>query len=317
MGHDMTPIFLSDEKLASLDITPGEIAQAIENAVAEKHEGRLLVSPKSALLPGDGRYMMATLAVGPEDIVVKQVSVCPENKSRNLPDTNGAVMVLDAQTGVLKALLGANWVTAVRTAALSDVAASRLADPQSSTVGFVGTGTQAQSHLAAFAARFPLKHAKIFGRGRPNIDALCAACEARGMTSEVVSEGNEALTDADIVVTSLTLNYDIAPFLDPGRLKPGAFAAITDLAIPWHDEGMAAFGTIVVDDLEQERSAPKPMVASGLIAGDLSDLVAGSIAPAPGPRAFVFRGIALGDYAAAGLALRRAKAQGAGTEIGD
>ena len=313
----MTPIHLSDDTLATLGITPADLARAIEDALAEKREGRLLTSPKSALLPGDGRYMMATLAVGPELIVVKQVSVCPSNRTRDLPDTNGAVMVLDSQTGLLRALLGANWITATRTAALSDVAASRLADPESRVIGFVGTGTQAQSHLAAFADRFPLKHAKIFGRGRPNIDALIASCEARGMTAEVVAEGNDALDDADIVVTSLTLNYDIEPFLDARRLKPGAFAAITDLALPWHSAHMSTLATVVVDDLEQERAAPKPMIAPDLIAGDLSSLVAGEVVPADGPRAFVFRGIALGDYAAAGLALSRANAQGAGTIIGD
>ena len=313
----MTPIHLSDDALARLGITPPELAAAIEAALAEKRDGRLLTSPKSALMPGDGRYMMATLAVGPELIVVKQVSVCPGNKARDLPDTNGAIMVLDAQTGLLRAVMGANWITAVRTAALSDVAASRLADPESRVIGFAGTGTQAQSHLSAFADRFPLRHAKIFGRGRPNIDALIASCEARGMTAEVVDTGDAALDEADIVVTSLTLNYDIAPFLDARRLQPGAFAAITDLAIPWLDDHMSAFSTIVVDDIEQERAAPKPMVAPELIAGDLADLAAGGIAPAAGPRAFVFRGIALGDYAAAGLALSRAAAQNAGTAIGD
>lgn len=313
----MQAIHLSDTALEQLGITPGEVAAAIEAAIAEKRKGLLLVSPKSALMPGDGRYMMATLAVGPELIVVKQVSVCPGNKSRDLPDTNGAVMVLDSQSGLLKALMGANWITAVRTAALSDVAASRLADPQSAVMGFVGTGTQAQSHLAAFADRFPLRHAKIFGRGRPNIDALAAACDARGMTTEVVATGNEALDDADIVVTSLTLNYEIEPFLDAGRLKPGAFAAITDLAIPWRKDTMSALGTVIVDDLDQERAAAKPMVDAALISGDLANLVCDGVPATPAARAFVFRGIALGDYAAAGLALSRANAQNAGTAIGD
>ncbi len=59
-------------------------------------------------------------------------------------------MVMDGQTGLLRAVLEANWVTAVRTAALSMVAARRLPDPNAETVAFVGAGVQARSHLAAF-----------------------------------------------------------------------------------------------------------------------------------------------------------------------
>lgn len=311
-GH----LWLSDKALGELGLSPGEITSAIEDALAEKAGGHLAVAPKSALLPGDGRYMMATLAVGPEVVVVKQVSVCPENPARDLPAINGAIMVLDAQTGLLRAIMDANWITGVRTAALSDVAAARLADPRSETIGFVGAGVQARSHLAAFAARFPLKRARIFGRGQANIARLTGAAEALGLSAEVVEEGNAALDTSDIVVTSVTLNYDTEPFLDAGRLKSEAFAAITDLAIPWRDETMTGFHTIVVDDLEQERAAETPMVAPESIAGDLADLVAGRITPRDGARAFVFRGMALGDYAAAKLALARADDSGRGQRIG-
>ena len=43
----------------------------------------------------------------------------PDNVERDLPTINGAIMVLDGETGLLRAILGANWVTAFRTAALS------------------------------------------------------------------------------------------------------------------------------------------------------------------------------------------------------
>ena len=56
---------------------------------------------------------------------------------------------------------------------------------------------------------------------------------------------------------------------------------------------------------------PKPMVPPDLIAGDLTDLVAGKVAPPASGEisAFAFRGISLGDYAVAALALRRAEAR--------
>ena len=77
--------------------------------------------------------------------------------------------------------------------------------------------------------------------------------------------------------------------------------------------GDGVFDRIVIDDLEQEAKMSKPMVASALVAGDLSGLVCGDLPGRKSAReltAFVFRGTALGDLALAGLAYCRAKATG-------
>lgn len=308
-------LHLSDRALSDLGIPPAELADAVEQALIAKSEGRLHVTPKSALLPGGGRYMMSTLAVGDKGLtVLKTVAVCPDNPGRGLPAINGAILVLDAETGLLKAVLGANWITAHRTAALSAVAARQLADPKSATIGFIGCGVQAQSHLTAFRDMFPLTHALAHGRGAANRDALLEVARQNGLAAEAAAP-DEVLRQSDIVVTSVTLDYSIPPFLDARLMKPTAFAAITDLCIPWRPEGMGHFQTIVVDDIEQERTAEKPMVTPDAIAGDLTDLVAGRITGISRPAAFAFRGIALGDYAAAALALSCAEAKGAGQTI--
>ncbi|MCG6882939.1 MAG: ornithine cyclodeaminase family protein [Silicimonas sp.] len=309
-------LYLSDDALEAMQIAPSEIADAIEAALADKSEGRLHVAPKSVILPGGGRYMMSTLAVG-DFTVVKQVSVSPGNPEKGLPSINGAIVVLDAETGLLRAVMGANWITAHRTAALSAVAARRLADPASSTLAFVGCGVQAQSHLHAFKAMFPVSEVLAVGRSQATIDGFLAHARSEGFEARQ-AEPEQALRAADIVVTSITLNYEIAPFLDAAWLKPSAFAAITDLCIPWGAAGMQAFGTVVVDDMEQERTSEKPMLPPERVAGDLTDLVTGNVATrgADRPAAFAFRGIALGDYAAAALALKEAEKTGAGQRIG-
>lgn len=308
-------LYLPDPALAALNIPPAEIADAIEDALVAKSEGHLHVTPKSALMPGGGRYMMSTLAIGSEGLtVLKTVAVCPDNPSRDLPTINGAIMVLDAETGFLKAVLGANWITAHRTAALSAVAARRMADPKAQTIGFIGCGVQALSHLAAFRDFLPLNRVLAFGRGTTNRDALCAEAERQGLDASAAS-AEDVLAQSDVIVTSVTLDYTITPFLDARLLKPNAFAAITDLCIPWIPDSLSTFETIIVDDMNQEQNAEKPMVAAHRINGDLTDLVTGKTTKTAGPSAFAFRGIALGDYAASVLALRRAETTGAGQRV--
>jgi len=309
-------LYLPDDALEAMDIAPADIADAIEAALLDKSQGRLHVAPKSALLPGGGRYMMSTLAVG-DVTVVKQVTVSPDNPSRDLPAINGAILVLDGETGLLKAVMGANWITAHRTAALSAVAARRLADPEASTIAFVGCGVQARSHLRALSALFPLKTVLAVGRTQATVDGFLDHAKALGFDAEAAESAQDALRAADIVVSSITLNYETEPFLSASWLKPNAFAAITDLCIPWGPASMDRFGTVVVDDMEQERTSEKPMLDPKLIAGDLTDLVTGKIGTPlhDRPTAFALRGIALGDYAAAALALRQAEKTGAGQRI--
>jgi ornithine cyclodeaminase/alanine dehydrogenase len=313
-------VSLSDETLASLGISTADVVDRIEHAVRAEARGALWTAPKSALLPGDGRYMMTTLAAAddPQITVVKSVMVSPSNPDRGLDSIQGSIILHDSETGQLRAVMGARWVTAVRTAGLSGVVARRMADPESSKAAFIGCGVQARSHLDAFADLFPLTEIRACGRGQANIDRLCALAREKGLTARACSSPREALEDADLIVSSVTLSFDLEPFLDARWLKPGAFASITDVATPWISEGMNAFDVIIVDDQEQEKASPKKMVSAELVAGDLKGLVTGETPAAFDVcrrSAFVFRGLAIGDFAVASLAFSRAIAAGLGTSV--
>ena len=310
-------LILSDETMEGLGIGPAEVADAIEDAIRGRLAGHVRTSPKASILPGDGRYMMSTLATGdaPGGTVLKTVMVSPRNPGRGLPSIDGAIIVLDSETGALRAVMQAAWITAVRTAGMTAVVARRVANPAAARVAFIGAGVQARSHLDAFAAMFPLSEIAVWSRGQANIDRLCGKAEAMGLAASVCESPEAAMAGADLVVASITLDYAAEPLLDARWLKPGAFASITDAGLSWRPDGMASLGTIVVDDLEQERANPKPVVDFASVAGDMAGLVGGTCAAAfdpAAPAAFVFRGQAIGDYAIACLALDRADAAGLG-----
>lgn len=313
-------LYLPDTTLDTMDIPPAAVADAIEKAIHDKVKGRLHTTPKSVILPGQERYVMSTLAVGDGDrlTVLKQVTVSPANPDRGLPAINGAILAMDAETGLLRAVLGANWVTAARTAALSAVAARRLANPASQILALVGTGVQAHSHLAAFADLFPLTEIRAFGRGRANVDKLCDTARAMGLEAKASATPLDALDGADLVVSSVTLDYSISSFLDARWMKPGSFAAITDSGIPWHDENLGAFGTVVIDDREQEDASARKQVPPDLVQADLTELVSGQTPLTFDPAksaCFAFRGLGLGDYAATALAVSWAVRTGAGIRV--
>lgn len=64
--------------------------------------------------------------------------------------------MFDAQNGLPKALINANAVTWIRTAAVSALATDYLANPHAETLALIGAGQQALSHLTAISTIRPI-----------------------------------------------------------------------------------------------------------------------------------------------------------------
>ncbi|WP_293006225.1 ornithine cyclodeaminase family protein [Nitrosomonas sp.] len=303
--------YLSQSSLQDLQLTIHDVTACIEHLLFAKTQQKAWNAPKAVITPPDDRYMMATLAAAddPPFLAVKALVLNPDNPRYGLESINALVTLLDSRNGLPLAIIDGNWITAVRTAGLSVVAAKRLAQPDASIAAFIGCGVQAHSHLRALAEIFPLKQINVFGRSAASRDKFCRSAEKMGLLVVATQTAQEAIQDADLIVTSVTLSPKLIPFLDARWLKPGAFVTMTDLAAPWLAESMPALDQIIVDDLEQEASMPKPLVDPELVRGDLTDLVIGSATGRQSTDeriAFVFRGLALGDLAVAGLAYQRA-----------
>jgi ornithine cyclodeaminase/alanine dehydrogenase len=314
MKTDVSIPYLSEETLAGLGIATGDVVESIEKLIVGHSRAQVWSAPKAVILPPDGRYIMAALAAAddPALLAVKTIVLNPLNSDRGLAQINGLVTMLDSETGLPVAILDGNWITAVRTAGLSAVAAKYMARRNSSVAAFIGCGVQARSHLHAFADMFPLKEIRMFGRGRSNIEQLCQTADSLKLSTNICASGEEALKGADLVVTSVTYSAELAPFLDAARLEPGSFSAITDLGAPWKKDSFARLDRLVIDDLEQESALPNKLAPPELVTGDLSGLVLGKFAGRDQDKdrtAFVFRGHALGDLALAILALQRYREQ--------
>jgi ornithine cyclodeaminase/alanine dehydrogenase len=313
-------LYLSHKTLESLSLTIEDAIESIEHLLRRRRQSQVWNAPKAVITPPDGRYMMATLSAAddPPFLAVKSLILNPHNRERGLPDINSLITLLDSNTGLPLAVMDGNWITAVRTAGLSAVAARRLARPDTSIAAFIGCGVQARSHLQAFSALFPLKEIRAFGRGSVNREVLCQAAEKLGLSAVASRSAQEAVSDADLVISTVTLSPELVPFLDARWLKPGTFVTAVDLAASWLKDSMPAFERIIIDDLEQETQMPTPLVDPELVNGDLTGLVNGDIAGRCSDDekvAFIFRGLALGDLALAALAYQRARQSFKGFEI--
>ena len=296
------------------------MADAIEQTLRAKAEGQVRDFTKTTLVRDDGGLFQSTMAVGladpaPPHAAVKVVGLSPGNRARGLPHIGGLIVLLDGDTGLPAAILDARWITAMRTAGMSLVAARRLADPASAAIGFVGCGEQAQAHLDAFRAEFPVRRISVIGRRPQSAAAFVARAEAQGLAARVASSPEDAVRNHDIVVSSVPAAADLAVNLSAEWLATGGFATLVDLGRSWRPDGFAAIAHRFTDDRALVAQGKRPLVPSGPYTGDLQSLVTGpATAFDPQSRAvFVFQGMALADLAAASLVLARAKAASLGT----
>jgi ornithine cyclodeaminase len=128
---------------------------------------------------------------------VKVASVAPGNPSVGRPRIQGNYLLLDGPTLTPVALLDGVALTAIRTAAVSAVAADALADPDSTRLVVFGSGPQALSHVAAIRAVRPIEQVTVVGRDSARTAAFAATCGARVGTATDVAT-------ADIVACCTT-----------------------------------------------------------------------------------------------------------------
>jgi ornithine cyclodeaminase/alanine dehydrogenase len=312
LGLDI--LYLSNADIESCGLELSQVTAAVEAMFAAKAAGAASMKPKLALAAPGGALFLASPGVleTPPFAGVKWVGVAG-NQERGLPHIAGTIVLSDTGTGMPVAIMDARWITGVRTAAITAVAARRLARPDSASIGFVACGLQARCHLAALRPHFPINRVRAYSRRLATAQAFAEEVMAEGLEAQAVEEPRAALEGMDIVVTSTPVVPRTEPFLDAAWLAPGSFTGMVDLGLSWISDTLSALDRVVTDDISQagtEKLAyPKPYD------GEVADLVADAQAgrrTAAERTALVFAGLGLADVAVAAAVYEQAKARGIG-----
>jgi alanine dehydrogenase len=208
--------FFSGEHVRAA-VAPGDAVDAVRAAFVEHAQGNWFMPSKVYVpAPPDGDFR-AMPALGAGHTVLKWVTSFPRNPERGLPTVSGIVLLSDAATGELRALLDAAAVTALRTGAAAVLAAETLARPTVAPATVVGTGVNGRAVAATFLARG--REVSLWDT-RP--EAAQAAAEELGDGAEVATDAAEALS-ADIVAT-VTPGFEI--LFDTGSLHAGQHVSL-------------------------------------------------------------------------------------------
>ena len=120
--------------------------------------------------------------------ITKLISFIPTNAGRGLPTIQGDIVVFDVQTGQRIALLDGPIVTARRTAAVSLLAAQKLAPRRDGPMLIVGAGVQGKAHLEAFHQGLGVQEVWVASRNPATADVLVAHAQAMGLQARRVDD---------------------------------------------------------------------------------------------------------------------------------
>lgn len=247
----------------------------------------------------------------------------PHNlEKRQLINHQSTVFLFDPDTGKVAAMVGGNYLTALRTAAASSVSIKHLARKDAKVMGMVGAGHQATFQLRAALEQRQFE--KVIGWNYhpemlPNIEKV--ANEA-GVPFEAVEL--DGLAEADVII-SITSTF--APTIMADHIAPGTHIACMGTDTKGKQEVEAALlarATVFTDEVAQSISIGEAQhaVGAGLIeASDVHQIGAVINGTHPGRTSvdeitlFDGTGVGLQDLAVAAAIVDLAVAKGIAIEV--
>ena len=130
------------------------------------------IPPRLVQALGGGASLFVMPAIDSHTAITKLITFTPTNAGTGRPIIQGDVMVFDIATGQRCLVLNSPTVTARRTAAVSVLAAQRLAADTSGSLLIIGAGVQGKAHLEAFAAVLGVRQIMIASRTLTSAEQL-------------------------------------------------------------------------------------------------------------------------------------------------
>jgi ornithine cyclodeaminase len=145
----------------------------------------------------------------------------PGNEAKGLTNHQSTVFLFDADTGRPKAMVGGNYLTAIRTAAASAVSIKHLARADAKVLGMIGAGFQSAFQMRA--ALEQRRFEKVIG-WNPHPEML-PRLEQTAREADVAFEAvdlDRLGAEADVIIT---ITSSFAPTLKHAQVKPGTHIA--------------------------------------------------------------------------------------------
>ncbi len=308
-----------------------ETLSIVEEALRKKVEGKVIFPDKISVIfdeASQNRINCLPAAIVDEEVYgMKWVSVFPGNPHLyGLQNLSAVILLSELRHGFPKAFMEGSLCSNLRTASMSAVAARYLAREGAQSIGFIGAGESAKSHVLAMMAAIPtLRQCKVSSRTLASEHKFIETLSPLYPEVEFIACGacpEKAARDSDIIVTAISGQETI---LQADWIKPGALYCHTGGLEDAYDVPRKA-SKIVCDDWEVVKHRTQTisrMFAAGELADDdiyanLEEIATGQKPGRTSPDEFIYFntvGLSYVDVMLANHMYKKAIAKGLGTDV--
>ncbi|MGO8684105.1 MAG: cyclodeaminase [Thermoleophilia bacterium] len=172
---------------------------------------------------------------GLDSFAVKVASGYFDNPAKGLPFGSGVMILINAETGFLQAILADNgYLTELRTGLAGAIAAEYLARRDAVTAGIIGAGAQARYQLRGLKLVRNIKNVLVWALSTSDVTRYAdeMATELKVRVS-ICPDAETVVRGADIVVTATPARQ---PFLRAAWLRPGVHVTCMGSDMPGKQE---------------------------------------------------------------------------------
>ena len=145
----------------------------------------------------------AAYVEGLDSFAIKIASGFFDNPKLGLPSSNGLMVLLDSETGVIKSvLLDEGYLTDTRTAIAGAIAAKYLSNEDASNLGIIGAGIQARLQLKAILLVRKINKINLWARDKVKVDEFKDSLKDLNIDINISESCQDLASSSDIIITT-------------------------------------------------------------------------------------------------------------------
>jgi len=208
IGNEM--LYLTKEDVEETGLTVDDILDLTKDALLAHGTKEYEMPAKVGVHPYEEVFYhaMPAFVSSKKAVGIKWIECYPNNpEAYKLPQTTGLLIINDVLSGCPIALMDATWVTAMRTPAVTSLAAKAL-HPDAESFGMFGCGIQGIEHCRFIVKTLPkLKEIYIYDIREEAMDNLINVVQPqldievkRGTNPETVTKSCQVLSSATVIL---------------------------------------------------------------------------------------------------------------------
>jgi ornithine cyclodeaminase/alanine dehydrogenase len=254
--RDVTVRFLNQADVQALHLDFESVLSVTGKALTEHAHKAFEMPPKPGIHPAQGTFIHAMPAYLPnfKAAGLKWVSGFPENVAKGLPMIMGLLVLNDPDTGFPLCIMDATWITTIRTAAVSTLAAKSFLPKNCRLLGIIGAGTQGTCHTEMLKYAFPsIQEVLVFDTSEKQLEIFRAHLKEKSqLVVTAAADPETVFQESELVITATSRQPE--PMVRKSWLKPGGVYIGIESFRYWREEALLSADKFVTDDWNQAQS---------------------------------------------------------------